>query len=219
MIDELLPPPVATAEAFSDPPAAALLPSEEAVVAQAGPDRRREFTTVRWCARRAMVALRVAPVAVLPGKRREPLWPPGVVGSLTHCNGYRAAALAPAAEMAALGIDAELDLPLPPGVLAMIARPEELARLALLPAGTVCWDKLLFSIKESVYKAWHPLTGQDLDFTEASVTLRQGGTFDAKLLHSPAVPGGTPRRLGGCWLACEGLIVTATTLSRSGSRR
>jgi 4'-phosphopantetheinyl transferase EntD len=69
-------------EAFDDPPDAVLFPEKEAVISRAVGKRRREFRTVRHCARRALTELGLPPAAVLPGERREPVWPPGVVGSL-----------------------------------------------------------------------------------------------------------------------------------------
>ena len=65
-----------------------------------------------------------------PGAKREPLWPAGVVGSITHCDGYRAAAVARATDLATVGIDAEPHEPLPDGVLAAIALPAEPPRAA-----------------------------------------------------------------------------------------
>jgi 4'-phosphopantetheinyl transferase EntD len=81
------------AEAFDDPPDGVLFP-EEAAISRAVEKRRRDFRTVRHCSRRALRELGVPPTAVAPGERRKPVWPPGVVGSLTHCTGYRAAAVA-----------------------------------------------------------------------------------------------------------------------------
>ncbi|WP_158717200.1 4'-phosphopantetheinyl transferase family protein [Streptomyces sp. NRRL F-4474] len=69
--------------------------------------RRREFATVRRCARQSLAALGIPPMPLLPGERGAPLWPRGTVGSMTHCLGYRAAAAARADEITALGIDAE----------------------------------------------------------------------------------------------------------------
>src|SRR3981081_2727213 len=82
------------AGAFDDPPDAVLFPEEEAAISRAVEKRRRDFRTVRHCSRRALRELGVPPTAVVPGERRKPVWPPGVVGSLTHCTGYRAAAVA-----------------------------------------------------------------------------------------------------------------------------
>ncbi|MGK5630396.1 4'-phosphopantetheinyl transferase family protein [Streptomyces sp. URMC 123] len=171
MLSELLPAGVVCAEAFEDTGEEELFPEERALVAAAVERRRREFATVRACARRALAGLGLPPVPVLPGVRNVPRWPAGVVGSMTHCDGYRAAALARADEVTAVGIDAEPDLPLPDGVLETIGLPRERAglRAAPLPGG-VHGDRLLFSAKECVYKTWFPLMRSELDFTDAEIT-------------------------------------------------
>lgn len=79
------------------------------------------FTTVRHCARAALQSLGIAPVAIPTSPSRAPVWPSEVVGGLTHCAGYRAAVVAWREDVAALGIDAEPDLPLPEGTLAVVA--------------------------------------------------------------------------------------------------
>ena len=216
MIDEILPVGAAGAEAFGDPPDAALFPGEGALVVRVVEKRRREFTTGRHCARQALGALGLTPVPVLRGEGGAPAWPPGVVGSITHCDGYRAAAVARARDFLTIGLDAEPDQPLPDGVLALIARPGERARLRDLAAATpgTCWDRLLFSAKESVYKAWFPLERRVLGFEDASITIHAAdGTFEARLLAAPAVTGGSPRAgFSGRWLARDGLILTAITV-------
>src|ERR1700761_6826280 len=98
---------------FDDPAGAALFPAERACVGAARERRRSEYATVRLCARQAMHRLGLPPSPVLSGPRGEPLWPDGVVGSMTHCEGYRGAVLARAGEYLAVGIDAEPDRPLP----------------------------------------------------------------------------------------------------------
>lgn len=116
----------------------------------------------------------MAPQPVLPGERGAPRWPEGLVGSMTHCDGYRAAALVRATDLASLGIDAEPHTPLPDGILPSVSLPAERVRLARLTAGqpAVHWDRLLFSAKESVYKTWFPLTGKWLDFEEADIEIQ-----------------------------------------------
>jgi 4'-phosphopantetheinyl transferase EntD len=88
---------------------------------------------------------------------------------MTHCAGY--GAVAHAHRITSFGIDAESNSPLPEGVLDAIARSEERTALASLPAVGPAWDRLLFSAKESVYKAWYPVTRRWLDFQEASLDL------------------------------------------------
>ncbi len=223
MIEELLPDSVVTVEAYGHDEAenTRLYPEEEAVVAQAVPKRRREFTVVRSCARRAMEKLGVPPQPVLPGERGAPRWPAGLTGSMTHCDGYCAAALVRATDLASLGIDAEPDGPLPEGVLDAVSLPAERERLLRLadkhPA--IHWDRLLFSAKESVYKAWFPLTQQWLDFSEADIDIRvdgaerSRGSFRAELLVPGPVVGA--RRLGhfdGRWIVGRSLVATSVTV-------
>ncbi|MFD8780773.1 4'-phosphopantetheinyl transferase [Kitasatospora sp. NPDC059599] len=212
MIGDLLPDIVATEVAYDDPPQARLEPAEEAVLARAVDKRRREFTTVRHCARAALTRLGVPYRPLVPGLRGAPSWPDGVVGSLTHCDGFRAAAVARAGALASVGIDAEPALALPEGVLDVVALPVEQKRLADLAATRpdVPWDRLLFSAKESVYKAWFPLTGLFLEFSEAELDLSPDGTFTARLLVPGPVVGG--RRLDGFdgrWAVRDGLLATA----------
>src|SRR5918999_6186071 len=89
----------ASAEMFSDAPESTMFSTEAAAVANAVAERRREFGTVRHCARKALRQLGVPAVPILPDVDRAPRWPVGVVGSMTHCTGYRAAALARSAEL------------------------------------------------------------------------------------------------------------------------
>jgi len=215
VIEKLVPPSVACDESTTDVAESLMLPAEAAQVANAVVKRRREFGTVRHCARRALAELGVDPVPLLPGPNREPLWPPGVVGSMTHCAGYRAAAVARAADVHSIGIDAEPHGPLPDGVLESIAREEELPRLAELAAGepTVHWDRMLFCAKESVYKVWFPLARRWLGFEDASITLRPGGEFHAALLvPGPSVAGAELTSVTGRWLVEADLVVTAICL-------
>jgi 4'-phosphopantetheinyl transferase EntD len=211
MIERILPRPVIAAEAFSEDPAATLFPEERAIVAKAVEARQREFATARACARTALAKLGLPPVPVLAGPRGAPRWPAGVVGSITHCDGYRAAAVARSTEVRSLGIDAEPDEPLPEdGMLNLIALESERARLAELAAGMpgTCWDRLLFCAKESVYKTWFPLARRWLGFESADVVIDpDDGTFTVEIL----VPGPLTS-LRGQWLADRGLLATAIVL-------
>ena len=205
LLADVLAAPVVTAEAYADPPGVHLFPAEEAVIAQSVAKRRTEFTTVRHCARTALGELGVAPAPIVPGLRGAPVWPAGVVGSMTHCAGFRGAAVARAADLRSIGLDAEPAGPLPDGVLAAIALPDE--QDAVAAAGTaVPWDRLLFSAKESVYKAWFPLTRRFLDFGEARVRLHPAGTFTATVLTAGA---GEPAGFTGRWICRDGLVITA----------
>jgi 4'-phosphopantetheinyl transferase EntD len=216
MIEEILPEAVISVEAWNDPPDLVLFPAEAAAVGRSVEKRRREFTTARACVHEALTQLGLAPGPVTTGEKGEPQWPPGVVGSITHCDGYRACAVARSTEVAAIGIDGEPNAALPEGVLPEVAGDAELLWLAELQRDVprVHWDRLLFSAKESVYKAWFPLAGRWLGFEDAVVTVDPSeGSFSARLLVSgPLLADGQLTAFSGRWLVRDGLVLTATAV-------
>jgi 4'-phosphopantetheinyl transferase EntD len=215
LLGDVLPAPVATAERYDDPPDLAPLPEEEPLIAKSVAKRRNEFVTVRACAREALGELGLPPVPILKGDKGEPCWPDGVVGSLTHCQGFRGAAVGRVGEVRSVGIDAEPHDVLPAGVLDAISLPVERAELAALPSGPH-WDRILFCAKEATYKAWFPLTHRWLGFEDAHITFTAAGdtgTFTSRILIDPAAEFGPPlETLSGRWSVRHGLVLTAIML-------
>ncbi|RBP64935.1 4'-phosphopantetheinyl transferase EntD [Brevibacterium sanguinis] len=219
---------------------------EERVVAGAVPRRRAEFATVRACARTALARIGHPPVPILPGSRREPLWPAGIVGSMTHCEGLCAAAVARHTQFASVGIDAEPNLCLPADVLPQVSLGEERSMLrrlrrweaeqpvlgerwrgldqadaasgsggALRVRPRIAWDRLLFSAKESIFKAWSPLMSTWLDFTDCEVRLDpERSTFEGVLrVPGPLLGGQRISRIRGSWTVTDSdHIVTIVTV-------
>lgn len=218
MLGDILPSSVVAVEAFEDDPDVVLFPEEEAVIAKAVAKRRTEFTTARGCARAALGKLGFPPVPILPGTRGAPGWPAGVVGSITHCPGYRACAVARMDDIVTIGLDAETHDKLPDGVLDVIALKIEQTRLAQLAEAVpgVCWDRILFSAKESVYKAWFPLAQRWLGFEQASIDIDAvNRSFTARLLvDGPVVNAAVLTGFEGRWVVSDGLIVTAIAVQR-----
>ncbi len=218
MIERILPSQVTAAESFGDDAAAELLPEERAVIVRATESRQREFATGRACARAALARLGLPPVAVVRGPGGAPQWPEGVTGSITHCAGYRAAAVGLTRDIASLGVDAEPNEALPDhGMLELIALDEERVRLGELASAMpgICWDRLLFCAKESVYKAWFPLARRWLGFESADIVIDpHEGKFATRLLvPGPLVNGEVLTQLSGRWLADNGLLVTVVVVS------
>lgn len=221
MLERILPDSVAVSATREDTADADLFPEEEEQIAKAVEGRRREFATARACARAALAELGIPPVAIPTGPRGAPQWPAGIVGSITHCQGYRACAAARDSDLLTVGVDAEPDEPLPDGLLPDIALAPERQAIAGLMEGdpTVCWDRLLFCAKESVYKAWFPLTGAWLGFEDAMVSLDvPGGRFSARLLvPGPTAPGGGEiTAFAGRWLARDGFLLAAIAMPADG---
>src|SRR5215207_8135387 len=129
MLGMILPADVESEEWFGATPGEVLFPEEEEIIAQAAEGRRRDYAAVRSCARACLGRLGYPPVPILPGVGGAPIWPAGVLGSMTHCAGYAAAAVGSVSRISAIGIDAEPDAPLPEGVLDLVATPVERDRL------------------------------------------------------------------------------------------
>lgn len=218
MIELVLPRSVKSVEAVADAPDEPIFPGEEALVANAVTGRRREFVTARRCAREALGYLGYPPAPIGTGPQREPLWPTGVVGSITHCTGYRAAAVALARDVRGVGIDAEPNALLPRGVVKLVASAAEQVMVARLATANpmISWDRLLFSAKESIFKAWYPLTLSWLDFTDALLTFDpQTRSFQARLRRDlPSNGALTPRNFQGHFLAVDGILLTAVVVAR-----
>jgi len=217
MLDVILPAGVESQECFGEAPGGVLFPEEQKVIADAVPPRRREYATVRSCARACLQRLGYQPVPILPGVGGAPIWPAGVQGSMTHCAGYTAAAVGAHPPIFAIGIDAEPDAPLPDGVLDLVATAAERDRLAGIQPGPdgPNWDRLLFSAKEAVYKAWFPLVGEWLDHQQAEISFHpHEETFAALLSRDGLIVNGRRLRcLHGRWIRQHGILLTAVVLS------
>ncbi|MFD7442872.1 4'-phosphopantetheinyl transferase [Streptomyces sp. NPDC059909] len=234
MIEGLLPNGVAVVEDVSDEPGdiSGLFPEEEAAISAALKERRYQFAAARACVRKAMTRLGEPPLPVPADAVGAPKWPSGLVGSITHCRGYRAAALARSADIETLGIDAEPNLPLREGVLPLVASPEEQERLRDLSCHVpqVHLDRVLFSAKEAAYKAWYPLYGVRLGFGDAELTLsgrvcdgggpgpcgdEATGTFRARLLARDSTTAHSPHEeFQGRWAVRGSFILTAVARTR-----
>ncbi|MCK6371914.1 MAG: 4'-phosphopantetheinyl transferase superfamily protein [Gammaproteobacteria bacterium] len=174
--------------------------------------RLAEFGLGRASARCALQRLGQPAVGIPVGRNREPLWPPGIVGSITHADNCAAAVVGLKPTFTALGLDLEPAEPLEASLWERISRPAELQRLggALVTPGLGV--RLIFSAKESVYKALWPLTKQFLDFHDLQTWFdAESGcfsvTFSGKTGDADEFTG-----LEGRFLLADGLIATGVSL-------
>jgi 4'-phosphopantetheinyl transferase EntD len=215
-MSELFPDGVVLVEADAELAAEPLHPAEEACAARMSAERRREFALGRACARRALAALGVHGQPLLRGTARAPRWPAEVIGSLTHTEGYCAAAVARRGALLALGLDAE-SAPLSARAAQRVLGAPARRHLAALGAGPACgWETLAFSAKESVYKALQPLSGVKLGFRDAAIeVLPRARRFRVRLRDacSRALPEGAV--LEGRYAVAPGLVLTAVVVRRA----
>ncbi len=184
------------------------------LVRESGPRRMASFSRGRQAAREAMQDLGAPAQQVLAGALREPSWPGGLIGSLTHCRHYAAALVAYPADLPVLGVDAEPDQPLRPGGLDLVTSAAEQLHAVPLREGVgdgVHIDRLVFSAKESVYKAWFPLTRRRIEFRDVELRLCSASrTFRAwPLVDSRTLAGDAVHSFAGSWNRGAGMLVTA----------
>jgi 4'-phosphopantetheinyl transferase EntD len=210
VLEGLFPEDVATAWGHPGEPSEPLFPEEEALVRRAVDRRRREFAKGRQCARIALRSLGHDACAVLAGENREPLWPHGVVGSISHTTGFCAAAVARRMRYLGIGIDVELAGPLRADVVRRVCRDDELGTHVELDEELV--PRLVFSAKEAVYKCVFPTTRTFLGFSDVRVTFAGGGfTVQAR---NPSDTARTVSRIAGRWRLSGAHILTAAWLTQ-----
>lgn len=149
-----------------------VLPGEEKLLGRAVEKRRREFAIGRNLARDALRSLGYPEVTIPANDDRSPRWPEMIVGSISHCNSYCAAAVASADDVQFLGIDIEEyeERKLSNDMISYVCVPEELDWLAQLPvAARKRAAMAIFSAKEAWYKACYPETRTFLDFKRARI--------------------------------------------------
>jgi 4'-phosphopantetheinyl transferase EntD len=148
----------------------ALLPAEVAAFAGSVLKVRRASGAARIVARMLLSRFGREPYAIPKSTAGMPVWPNGIVGSLAHDTKVAVAAMAAQPEFQSVGIDIEPAEPLAPDLLGIVATAKERDRIEDDPFR----GRLLFSIKEAIYKAVYPLDRTFLDHHDVEVSLADG---------------------------------------------
>lgn len=193
----------------------AFWPGEAPAIARATPARQAEFAAGRAAARAAMRAVGMVPYAIPMGSDRAPVWPVGVVGSISHSTGLCIAVAARARALSGLGIDIEPLDPLPeelwPDVLTPADRDWLMTQDAGLRGG---YARMIFSAKEATYKALYPRARRIVGFDAMDILPDLGaGRFLARL-NTGFGPIGAGMRLTGQLFCASGLVCTLLALPR-----
>lgn len=168
--------------------------------------RAREFRAGRACARTAIGTVRTGAVDLIAvGTSGAPVWPTGIIGSISHSAGRAAAAVSADPEVLALGIDIERAQIFEAELATFVCREDD-----DIAAAGAFGSSVAFGAKESVFKAWSPLTGEWLEFSEIRVRLSRDGSFDV-LVTTGALTGDA--RWCGRWQIDDGIVRTAAVLS------
>jgi 4'-phosphopantetheinyl transferase EntD len=197
-----------------------LLPEEEADLGtRAVANRAREFAAGRACARRALQEFGISGFPVRVGANREPLWPAGTVGSITHTEGLCAAAVGESRRFLGLGLDVEQAGRVSASLQSRICVPAErawLGRLALAEARIAA--TLVFAVKEAFYKLQYPLTRQWLYFQDAAIELpdwpASTGIWRLRPERAMLVAHHTAFPLCGAYRIADGFVIAGGAIER-----
>lgn len=201
-------------------PGAVLHPSLSRAVRK----RQAEFLAGRFCARRALAecAPEHADWAVDIGPQREPVWPPGITGTITHTEGFASAAVARKGEARSIGLDVEhfLDDRQADRLVARIADDIEVSAVARATGWSAAVAlTAIFSAKETLFKCLYPEAKRYFGFRDAWVEafLPPGGTFRVRLLAELTawLPAG--RAFLGRFSIEPGVVHTAMVLPETSS--
>jgi enterobactin synthetase component D len=151
--------------------------------------RQLEFAAGRYCAREALrlCSPESAEAAIPSGPFREPMWPSGIVGTITHIHQYASVAVARARDAQGLGLDAEYwmrDDRASELVDPVADRTEVLAVARSTGLSFAKALTLVFSAKESVFKCLFLQVRRYFDFRDACVRAADSsrGEFTVELL-------------------------------------
>ena len=196
-----------------------LHPDEEALLSPRSIEKRkRQFRMGRTAAHRALSQLGIDDLPLLRGSGGEPLWPVGVIGSISHAGDYALAAAAFTSRYPALGLDLEL-IPekLEQDVASVISSPEELAWIRADPHQQLLRTIMVFSAKETLLKAFYPICRRSIVFSELSIAPAPEPQRLVARLDTALAPGyGRNAAFGVGFSVTAGYVFTWSVLSPAG---
>lgn len=213
MLEHLCPEDVSVFSSSEIPEKFEVLPAERQATRKFAPKRMLDFERGRYCARMALSRFGRQDDAILVGASREPIWPNGIIGSISHCDGTSAAAVYAGDDLLGIGIDLERLQFLEPGVLDQICGPEELQWMASRQSDGQ-FSTVVFCIKEAIYKSVWPHLRRFIEFREISVIPNLGeNTFAAKSV-SRSLSREIIAGVSGSWAISSGKVFAYAVCAR-----
>jgi len=139
---------------------------------QFSPKRLADFSSGRYCAMQALEQLGIEDAVIPICEDRAPIWPEGIVGSISHCDSLTGAIVAKSSDHVSIGLDIEEIGRVTPDLWDLVFTEKERKYLFGLSKSEIeLKSTAIFSIKESFYKFQYPLTKTFLDFLDVEVAL------------------------------------------------
>ena len=153
----------------------ALSVDEREHIGRAVESRQFAYSTGRYLAKRALAEIGVEVSSIPTHASRRPLWPEGVVGSITHSRRYAIAVVGFRSGLAGIGVDLEVAGRVTENIAGTVMSADErdwCLGLSLRGAGGSCPRTAYtanFSAKEAVFKAVNPIVGLMVGFREVEI--------------------------------------------------
>lgn len=181
-LEALFPPAVVLRSALVRDHFASLTECEQLLVAHAVERRRADFSTGRVLAADGLRELGIPRCPIGRGSHNEPLWPPGVIGSISHSSGVCIVVLASSNAMEFIGIDVESCTADVTKISKLIMTTRELQSQSTADPVTLAEStRVTFCAKEAIFKAVFPRVARFVDFQEVTVTVNADAqTFEAR---------------------------------------
>lgn len=131
--------------------------------------RKGEYLAGRIASRLTQYLLGLSPEPVGTGQHRNPMWPTNTLGSITHANSYAIVAMALAQNFHRIGIDYEpwIDVSTIKFVIDIIMCDREKTKIEIDSRTPRKDITIIFSAKESLFKALYDECGEYKDFHAA----------------------------------------------------
>jgi len=185
-----------------------LTPNENQLIQAANPKRLTHFCTGRFCAKQAMQGFTGHSNEILRGPGKEPLWPVGVVGSISHSDELTGAVVASSRDIISIGLDIEKIGRVKSEMWDNLFTPDEKHYLASLPEEEKpLYTTLFFTMKESFYKLQYPLTKFRLWFDEVEIR-KNGETYSLVILREFAGKKSLPASTDMNFIVCDEQVVS-----------
>jgi 4'-phosphopantetheinyl transferase EntD len=179
-----------------------LHPDERALTGKMAAKRLADFRASRYVASNALSQLGHSDFAILINQQRGPIWPPGIIGSLSHCSEIAVAVAIDDRSIASIGIDVEAYYEMEENLRKLICSEQEMKHLRSIGQPELM-SKIVFSIKEAIYKCLNPLIQQWIDFKDVSIVLDKNKQTYVANLNSELTARLGCSTISGRWLINE----------------
>lgn len=133
--------------------------------------RKAEFIAGRYCAQQSLARWQVPDEIIGIGDGRHPVWPVGIVGSISHCRSYAIAATSQTRKVFAIGLDVEeiITDDTVNSIMQTVVNENEIFLIENALRQDIIFT-IIFSIKESFFKAVYPSVRLYFDFHAVSIS-------------------------------------------------